>query len=108
MQTQKLLDLVEFAKRKGYEQPLTAAELELMNLTGDGSGFDMVSMPAALREKVPTANFFQRNGYAANRVAIVNDTVVKLIKATDAKMDKEFKPGARALASQFPFRMHPS
>ena len=103
LQTQKLLDSVEFAKRKGYEQPLTAAELEMMNLTGDGSGFDMVSMPAALREKVPTANFFQRNGYAANRVAIVNDTVVKLIKATDAKMDKESKlPGARALASQFP------
>lgn len=103
LQTQKLLDSVEFAKRKGYEQPLTAAELEMMNLTGDGSGFDMVSMPAALREKVPTANFFQRNGYAANRVAIVNDTVVKLIKAADAKMDKESKlPGARALASQFP------
>lgn len=103
LQTQKLLDSVEFAKRKGYAPPLTAAELEMMNLTGDGSGFDMVSMPADLREKVPTANFFQRNGYAANRVAIVNDTVAKLIAATDVKMDKEVKlPGAKALASLFP------
>ena len=31
-----------------------------MNLTGDGNGFDMVSMPQSLRERVPTANFFQQ------------------------------------------------
>ncbi len=29
--------------------PLTAAELEMMNLTGDGNGYDMLTMPAALR-----------------------------------------------------------
>lgn len=103
LQTQKLMDSVVFAKRKGYEQALTAAELEMMNLTGDGNGFDMVSMPADLRDKVPTANFFQAKGYAANRVAMVNDTVAKLIAATDAKMNKEVKlPGAKALAALFP------
>lgn len=103
LQTQKLLDSVEFAKRKGYMVPLTAAELEMMNLTGDGNGFDMVSMPDELRDAVPTANFFQPRGYAANRVAVVNDTVAKLIAATDVKMDKEVKlPGARALAARFP------
>jgi hypothetical protein len=102
LQTQKLLDSVVFAKRKGHAQPLTAAELEMMNLTGDGNGFDMVTMPADFREKVPTANFFQPNGYAANSVAIVNNTVVKLIAATDAKMDQEIKlQGARAMAAAF-------
>ena len=32
----------------------------MMNLTGDGNGFDMVTMPADWRDKVPTANFFQQ------------------------------------------------
>ena len=41
LQTQKLLNSVLFAKMKGYMQPLTAAELELMNFTGDGNGFDL-------------------------------------------------------------------
>ena len=60
---------MHFARAKGYMAPLTAAELELMNLTGDGNGFDMVSMPQALRERVPTANFFQQSGYERNPVA---------------------------------------
>ena len=34
-----------FARAKGHQQPLTAAELELMNFTGDGNGFDLVTMP---------------------------------------------------------------
>jgi hypothetical protein len=40
------------------DAPLTAAEHEMMNLTGDGNGIDMVLMAAAMREKVPTSNFF--------------------------------------------------
>ena len=40
-----------------------------MNLTGDGNGFDMVTMPQTLRERVPTANFFQQSGYERNPVA---------------------------------------
>lgn len=103
LQTQKLMDSVVFARRKGVRQTLTAAELEMMNLTGDGNGFDMVSMPDAMRDKVPTANFFQPSGYAANPVAIRNNTVARLIAATDVKMDKEITlPGAKALAAQFP------
>ncbi len=102
LQTQKLLDSVVFARRKGHEKVLTAAELEMMNLTGDGNGFDMVTMPQVLRDKVPTANFFQPNGYAANSVARVNNTVAKLIAATDAKMDQETKlDGAKELAKAF-------
>jgi hypothetical protein len=102
LQTHKLLDSVEFARRKKYTPPLTAAELEMMNLTGDGNGFDMVTMPADFRTQVPTANFFQPNGYAANPVAMVNNTVTKLIAATDAQMDREVKlPGAKELAAAF-------
>jgi len=32
LQTQKLLDSIVFARRKGFSRPLTAAELEMMNL----------------------------------------------------------------------------
>jgi hypothetical protein len=102
LQTHKLLTSVDFAKRKGYTARLTAAELEMMNLTGDGTGFDMVSMPQALRMVVPTSNFFQRTGYERNPVAIRNNTVAKLLAATDARMDRESTmPGARDMAAAF-------
>ncbi len=60
LQTLKLMDSVNFAKRKGYMTPLSAAELEMMNLTGDGNGFDMVSMPQAMRTVVPPASTWSR------------------------------------------------
>jgi hypothetical protein len=102
LQTQKLLDSVLFARRKGRLQPLTAAELEMMNLTGDGNGFDMISLPGELRDQVPSSNFFQRNGYERNSVAVRNNTVEKLIAATDRKMDMEAQlPGAMDLATAF-------
>src|SRR5580765_3596132 len=41
LQTQKLLDSIVFARKQGYDATLTAAELEMMNLTGDGNGIDM-------------------------------------------------------------------
>ena len=62
-----------------YRAPLSAAELELMNLTGDGNGLDMVMMPAALRARVPTANFFQQSGYERNPVARRTGVVAGLI-----------------------------
>jgi hypothetical protein len=103
LQTQKLLDSVVFARRKGFTPALTAAELEMMNLTGDGNGFDMVTMPADFRDKVPTANFFQQRGYLDNPVAQRNNVVSALIAATNAAMDREVtKPGARELAAAFP------
>jgi hypothetical protein len=99
LQTQKLLDSVVFARRKGSRETLTAAELEMMNLTGDGNGLDMIMMPPAWRDKVPTANFFQPSGYRHNPVAQRNNVVASLIAATDAQMDKEItKPGAKELA----------
>jgi hypothetical protein len=103
LQVQKLRDSVVFARARGYDAPLSAAELEMMNLTGDGNGIDMVMLPAAWRERVPTANFFQPGGYERNPVAIRNNVVAKLLAATNAKMDAEAKlPGAKDLAALFP------
>ena len=102
LQVRKLLTSVEFAKRHGFDGSLSAAELEMMNLTGDGSGFEMVMMPDRLREKIPTSNFFQRGGYERNPVAVTNNTVAKLIAATNTKMDTEAQlNGARTLAALF-------
>jgi hypothetical protein len=102
LQTHKLLTSVIFARAKGYSRPLTAAELEMMNLTGDGTGLDMVTMPQALREQVPTSNFFQRSGYERNPVAIRHNTVAKLLAVTDSRMDSNSNlPGAKDLAASF-------
>jgi hypothetical protein len=102
LQTHKLLTSVIFARAKGYNRPLTAAELEMMNLTGDGTGLDMVTMPQAMREQVPTSNFFQRGGYERNPVAIRHNTVTKLLAVTDERMDSNStKPGAKELAAAF-------
>jgi hypothetical protein len=102
LQTHKLLTSVIFARAKGYNRPLSAAELEMMNLTGDGTGLDMVTMPQAMRERVPTSNFFQRGGYERNPVAIRHNTVAKLLAVTDERMDfNSGKPGAKELATAF-------
>jgi hypothetical protein len=102
LQTHKLLTSVIFAREKGYTRPLTAAELEMMNLTGDGTGLDMVMMPQPMREQVPTSNFFQRSGYERNPVAIRHNTVAKLLAITDARMDSNSNlPGAKELAASF-------
>lgn len=102
LQTHKLLTSVLFARAKGYTRPLTAAELEMMNLTGDGTGLDMVTMPQAMRDQVPTSNFFQRGGYERNPVAIRHNTVAKLLAVTDARMDSNSNnAGARELAAAF-------
>jgi hypothetical protein len=102
LQTHKLLASIVFARRKGFTGALSAAELEMMNLTGDGNGFDIVAMPTALREQVPTSNFFLRGGYERNPVAIRNNTVAKLLAVTDARMDRAVKlQGARDLAAAF-------
>jgi len=102
LQTHKLLTSVIFARAKGHTRPLSAAELEMMNLTGDGTGLDMVTMPQALREVVPTSNFFQRSGYERNPVAIRHNTVAKLLDITDSRMDSNSNlPGAKELAAAF-------
>ena len=102
LQTHKLLTSVIFARAKGHAHPLSAAELEMMNLTGDGTGLDMVTMPQAMRDLVPTSNFFQRAGYERNPVAIRHNTVARLLAITDSRMDSNSNsPGAKDLAAAF-------
>jgi hypothetical protein len=102
LQTQKLLNSVLFARAKGLSQALTAAELEMMNLTGDGNGFDLNSLPQAWRQQVPTSNYFDQGGYEENPVVERNNVVATLLAATNAQMDDEVKkPGALDLAAVF-------
>jgi hypothetical protein len=102
LQVQKLLNSVRFARGKHYDAPLTAAELELMNLTGDGNGLDMVMMPQALRPRVPTANFFQQSGYERNPVARRTGVVAGLLADIEGKMrNASQSPGAKDLAAAF-------
>ncbi len=96
VQTQKLLNSVQFARMKGYRTPLTAPELELMNLTGDSTGLDMITMSPDARAQVPTSNFFQRNGYERNPVARRTGVVGNLIADIDGKMQR----GAQAAGSK--------
>jgi len=62
----------------------------------------MVLMPQDLRERVPTSNFFQRNGYERNPIARRTGTVAALIAAIEAKMDYASQAqGAKELADAF-------
>jgi hypothetical protein len=102
LQVQKLLNSVQFARAKGYTAALTAAELELMNFTGDGNGIDMVMMPPDLRRQVPTANFFQQSGYERNPVARRTGTVAGLLASIESKMERAAQSrGARDMAAVF-------
>ena len=93
---------MQFARAKGYTAPLSAAELELMNLTGDGNGIDMVMMPQPMRERVPTANFFQQQGFERNPVARRTGVVAALIAEIEGKMASASRSqGARELAAAF-------
>jgi hypothetical protein len=102
LQTQKLLDSVLFARAKGIDRELTAAELEMMNLTGDGNGFDMLVLSPEMRAQVPTSNYFQRLGYERNPIAGRTKVVEKLIAETNAVMDRLSRSdGAQDLARLF-------
>jgi hypothetical protein len=102
LQVQKLVDSLRFARTKGYTAPLTAAELEVMNLTGDGNGFDIVTMPHEMRGRVPTSNFFQQQGYERNPVARRTAVVANLVADIEGKMRRGAQAqGARDLANAF-------
>jgi hypothetical protein len=102
LQVHKLVNSLVFLQRKGFDRPLSAAELEMMNLTGDGNGYEIVIMPEAMRGKVPTANFFQRNGYERNPVARRTGVVANLIADMENQMARGAQnQGARELAAAF-------
>lgn len=102
LQVQKLVDSLRFARAKGYTAPLAAAELEVMNLTGDGNGFDILTMPHEMRARVPTSNFFQQQGYERNPVARRTAVVANLVADIEGKMQRGAQAqGARDLANAF-------
>ena len=102
LQARKLNGSVRYARMHGHREQLSAAELQMMNLMGDGSGLDIITMPQALRDQVPTSNFFQRRGYERNSVASRNNTVAKLLAVTDTRMDAAVQQqGAKDLAASF-------
>ena len=102
LQTRKLVNSVVYARGRGYGRVLTAAELELMNFTGDGNGFDMVTMPVELRRRVPTANFFQQEGYERNPIARRTGVVAALIELIESRMVRPGQAdGMRDLAAAF-------
>jgi hypothetical protein len=102
LQTQKLLDSIAFIRSKGHNAPLTAAELALMNLTGDGNGLDLVTMPQDMRLHVPTSNFFQEHGYNRNSIARRTAVTSALFDAIENKMRRGAQqPGAQELAAAF-------
>jgi hypothetical protein len=102
LQVQKLAGSVRFARSKGYRGTMTAAELELMNFTGDGNGIDMILMPPEMRPRVPTANFFQQQGYERNPIARRTGVVAELIASIEGKMNQAAQAqGARDMAAAF-------
>jgi len=102
LQVQNLANSVRFARVKGYEGEMSAAELELLNLTGAGNGTDMLMMPPDYRRQVPTANFFVRKGYERNPVAGRTKVVSGLIAEIEEHIARASdNPGARELASAF-------
>ncbi len=82
MQVQKLEDTRLFAVRKGKTR-LTGAELEIMNLAGPQSGFEM---QLKLTRDLPTANFFERKGYERNSI-VRGRTAGQLLAEIEKRME---------------------
>jgi hypothetical protein len=97
MQATKLKGITEYAAKKGAET-LTGAQLELMNLAGPGSGFEMM-MP--IGRNMPTSNFFERAGYGRNPL-VHNKTGAELLDKLNEIMDRNVqKTGAVRFAKIF-------
>ncbi len=102
LQVENLSNSLRFARAKGYQGRMSAAELELMNLAGAGNGIDMIMMPQSLRERVPTANFFVPSGYWRNPIARRTKVVAGLIAEIQQHIARaEKNTGAQELAAAF-------
>ena len=102
LQVENLASSLRFARVKGFEGRMSAAELELMNLAGAGNGIDMVMMPQSLRERVPTSNFFVASGYWRNPIARRTKVVAGLIAEIQNHINRaEKNAGAQELAAAF-------
>ena len=98
LQAVKLLGLKDYAEREGLAK-LSGAQMELMNLTGPGTGIQILLYPAAAA--APTTNFFARGAYYTNKMAN-NLTGAGLLAELDKRMDADLaKPGAVEFSAAF-------
>ncbi len=98
LQAMKLFGLKEEAIKAGKGQ-LTGGEMELMNLSGQGTGLEiLLNAPAAA---VPTTNFFTRTAYTVNKMT-QNLTGAGLLAELDRRMDLSIKqPGSVEFEAAF-------
>ena len=97
LQVIKLRGVRDHAAEAGRTN-LTGAELEIMNLAGPRTGLEMME---PIGSRMPTANFFARNGYYRN--PIVHDkSGGELLRAIDERMNVNVKrPGSIEFARIF-------
>lgn len=97
LQSLKLRGLKDFAARKSVTN-LSGEEIELMNLSGPGTGLEMMQ-PTGLT--APTPNFFTRRAYYVNKM-VIDKTSAELLAEFTRRMDSgSRKPGAVEFAEAF-------
>lgn len=97
LQAHKLLEVSEIAARAGMKN-LSGAELEIMNLSGPGNGLEMMRDAG---RRAPTSNFFSRQAYYVNKMA-VNLTGEGLLAELNRRMDMAVKTkGSRQFSAAF-------
>jgi hypothetical protein len=97
MQVVKLRAIKDFASKRGMAT-LSGGQLELMNLAGPGSGFEMMQ---PIGRDMPASNFFERGGYERNPIAH-DRTGAQLLARLDEVMDRNVqKTGAQKFAKIF-------
>jgi len=97
LQSLKLRGLKDFAARTGVTN-LSGEEIELMNLSGPGTGLEMMQ-PTGLT--APTTNFFTRRAYYVNKM-VIGKTSAELLAEFTRRMDASSqKPGAIEFAAAF-------
>lgn len=98
LQAMKLHGLKVEAEKAGKPK-LTGGEMELMNLSGPGTGLEILLNPAAAA--APTTNFFTRRAYGVNKM-VIGLTGAGLLTELDRRMDLAMtKPGVKEFEDAF-------
>lgn len=98
LQAIKLYGLRIEAEKAGRPK-LTGGEMELMNLSGPGTGLEILLNPAAAA--APTTNFFTRRAYGVNKM-VQGLTGAGLLAELDRRMDLAMsKPGVKEFEAAF-------
>ncbi len=98
LQSIKLFGLKQEAEKAGKPK-LTGGEMELMNLSGPGTGLEILLNPAATA--APTTNFFTRRAYGVNKM-VQGLNGAGLLNELDRRMDlAASKPGVKEFEAAF-------